>query len=680
MGLPNFLSKNQSIMMMTYGYSGVGKTYTLFGDNKNPGILQKTLSSIQGASAIYTRTYEIYGLALPYKAYWSRQQDYKHSIIIYKLDDTNIDEIKDNTEIEKYLNDINNISLTNISESTSTYNLINDQGIKDFSIFVEYIDDFRKDEGRIKKTINNDNSSRSIMVYEFKVILNNDIVNFVVMDLPGKEDILKSYVEPGENIPDTNSAKTKAETKAEAETDYLSNFCIKLKQEIINYGYNVRALRSAIYLNPILLATFPEIAKLLNDFMFKEYKDNKEYLTFPVTTVKKQSKSDEKVLKSDKTMENVLLWANYKVTEKFNINLEQFKKYIMENTKFNVDKKTITASEITDINGISGVSGVNQDNIIKKLLKNFISYNEFNNKIKILSIKELDKLNDDERKIIYYYPKNPPERDINFIKIDYKKNININNFKQCILASENLRYLLENNMIDTLITFYNEKLIDNNNNCNNYSSISFEGFYINENILGLINALSSRLNSTNKQPIESMDNFFSEYLSTFPDNKRQITSAIIDDLEISFNKPQSLYKITENKELEKHNELRSQTYFLRDFLGKQEILNGSKKIKFLKEDDHILKDKNKYTTYKYKDKTIKDWFEGSYNFNKTYADISPISQFMKAYFIKNDNGKNNVIDNFYLFYVVSNLKNCKEQIKLISDSEKFINTINNYSP
>ena len=53
---------------------------------------------------------------------------------------------------------------------------------------------------------------------------------------------------------------------------------------------------------------------------------------------------------------------------------------------------------------------------------------------------------------------------------------------------------------------------------------------------------------------------------------------------------------------------------------------------------------------------------------------------MKAYFIKNDNGKNNVIDNFYLFYVVSNLKNCKEQIKLISDSEKFINTINNYSP
>ena len=675
MGLPNFLSKKRSIMMMTYGYSGVGKTYTLFGDENNQGILQKTLSSIQGSTAIYTRTYEIYGLALPYKAYWSRHQDYKHSIIVYNLDGEKIQyrEIKDNTEIEKYLNEI---SLTNINNSS--YNLINDEDIKNFSIFVEDIDEIRTNEGRIKKTINNDKSSRSIMVYEFKVILNNDIVNFVVMDLPGKEDILKSYVEPGENIPET-------------EADYLSKFCIKLKQNIIDYGYNVRALRSAIYLNPILLATFPEIAKLLNDFMFEKYKDNQNYLNFPVTTIK-QTDLDVKVLNSNKTMKNVLLWANYKVTENFDINLIKTKliTYIMDKTMFNYNKKNISAYEITKNESINikGISGVSQNNIIKKLLKDLINYKEFNteiNKLQNLSNDELkkflnNKLTNEELKIIYYYLDKTPEPDINFIQTNYTDKKNEKNYKECILASENLRYLLENNMIEDLILFYNDKLIDNNNNCENYSSISFEGFYINENILGLINALSSRLNNTNELPIESMDNFFSEYLSKIHDEQRQINSAIIGENTIKFTKPQSVYKITENEKLKKHNEIRSQTYFLRDFLRNEEIINNNmNNIKFFNE-DNILKNKVKYTNYTYKDKTIKEWFEGSYNFNKTYADISPISQFMKAYFVKNDNEINNVIDNFYLFYVVSNLKNCKEQIKLISDSEKFINTINNYNP
>jgi len=172
MGLPNFLSKKRSIMMMTYGYSGVGKTYTLFGDENNQGILQKTLSSIQGSTAIYTRTYEIYDLSL---SYWSN-----YSIYTYKFNTNNIEEIQ--AEIQDYLNNIKN---TEEKKIKILYEKIEQANITEFYKFVNNIDTIRKEKGRI----NNANSSRSIMVYEFKIKLTNDIVNFVIMDLPGKEGL-----------------------------------------------------------------------------------------------------------------------------------------------------------------------------------------------------------------------------------------------------------------------------------------------------------------------------------------------------------------------------------------------------------------------------------------------------------------------------------------------------------
>jgi hypothetical protein len=46
MGLSNSLSDRKSIMLLTYGYSGVGKTFTLFGDGKgNAGLLNSDKKS-----------------------------------------------------------------------------------------------------------------------------------------------------------------------------------------------------------------------------------------------------------------------------------------------------------------------------------------------------------------------------------------------------------------------------------------------------------------------------------------------------------------------------------------------------------------------------------------------------------------------------------------------------------
>ena len=585
MGLPNYLSKNQSIMMMTYGYSGVGKTYTLFGGENNQGILQKTLSSIQGSTAIYTRSYEIYGLALPYKAYWSniKPEDYKHNIYAYKFNNNSIEKpIKiENKEIQTYLDDI---KYTDTAKIEKSYEKIEQNNITDFYKFVDSIDKFRTKEGRIKKTINNNESSRSIMVYEFKVKLTNNIVNFVIMDLPGKEDILNSYVKP-----------TKPPIPPK-EYDFYSDYCIKLKKEIISYNYNENAIRAAIYLNPILLATFPEIAKKLNNFMNTNI--NSDYKDFIITTYNK----DRKMLNENINMEILINWVNSDVPLIQFINKDKF------------------------------IEGIYTDN---------------------------DK----------------------------------NNFKECVLASENLRYLLENNMIDTLIKFYNEKLIDNNNNCDNYSSISFEGFYINENILGLINTLSMRLTRDNEEkqlpkqlPIKAMNNYFSENLFNLNNTERPIeivttiNKKIMDKYNINVNKitgKGTLYKIKytiedNNGKLiaevdDPSNETRSQTYFIRDFLRK-----------YLKDDTMNFD----YNT-EYKDRTIQKWFEDSYDFNMTYADEPPIATFMKAYFGKDDTGNKDVIDNFNLFFVASNTKgldSCEKQIKLIADSKIFIDTIREWVP
>ena len=533
MGIPNFLSKSQSIMMITYGYSGVGKTFTLFGNGNTGGVLQKALTSIQDMKAIYTRTYEIYGLALPYKSYWSGRDtsEYAHSIYTYTRDNNDLKvEEKKGDKIKTYLDDIK----SNISDDKlGTYTKIDTNQITKFSDFVTNIDTERTNKGRIKKTINNPVSSRSIMVYEFKVKLTNDnVVRFVVMDLPGKEDILNSYV----NV-----------------TNKTDQYCIKINDTYSNY--NQQALRAAIYLNPILLAVFPVIAKELNNFAINKYSNNPTYKDFEVTTHKKKDNS------------------------------------------LQVHK------------------------MISILNNNPIGYDDYTN-----------------------------ENDIA-------------NFKKCILASENLRYMMENNLINDLIEFYNAYLIKNKDSCNkSYPSIAFEGFYINENILGLINTLNKRLNKkkpSNENPIKSIGNYFSTIMMK-KDNKQEYSG-------------KELVSIYNN------NETRAQTYFIRGLL-RDNLTNSNNVEYFFNNNKTILETSNKYETLPYLDQPINTWFENSYDFNKTYADNNPpIAQFMEAYFNKNSDNTD-VINNFYLFYVVSNnnLDKCTNQIKLIADSEEFIKIIKDW--
>jgi hypothetical protein len=264
--------------------------------------------------------------------------------------------------------------------------------------------------------------------------------------------------------------------------------------------------------------------------------------------------------------------------------------------------------------------------------------------------------------------------------------------------------MIDKNKIDLITKFFDENLLETGQPCTNPSVISLEGFYINENILGLVSTLKKRLLPDNVKINESelMGNFFSKAMGT-----REVT------------KGNTKFNLFENETI-------AQTYFIRNLL-REHIGDGyhllGADINFKEKQpaaspstpppaakpaaspstpppaakpgqisDHLLLNGVKYQDnqdratelYKileYRKKPLEYWFESSYDFNKSYTEEPPIATFMKAYFEKEGDDKSNyVINNFYLFYVVSNnkIEKCANQIKLVSDSKNLIDVISEY--
>lgn len=223
------LAKQKGVMLTTYGYSGTGKTYTLFGQGATPGILQATLRSIRGLKGVNFRIYEIYGLGVQYPHYWQKS-DISMEIIPYNL------KLSDNNMINLTRLDSRTDISTYVSGSEDYLTVSMDRVIpvfKNFSDIISELDVIRKREGRIKMTPNNPESSRSIIVYEFQNLIGDNFVPLVIIDLPGREEIVETYVD-----------------------HYLSRSFIK-ELEKMGKNYNTpfyRALLSSLAINPLYLA------------------------------------------------------------------------------------------------------------------------------------------------------------------------------------------------------------------------------------------------------------------------------------------------------------------------------------------------------------------------------------------------------------------------------------------
>jgi hypothetical protein len=589
MALPNTLSKGKSIVLMTYGYSGVGKTFTMFGGGLgSPGVLQTTLQTISGSEFICMRTYEIYGTAMPYNSYWQKIYEdaaekrkmpaYNHVLYSYtRKDDTmNIymQKIDNPEQIKQYLDLIK-------AEASEGYSVINDDFISKFNIFTAAVDTIRTKEGRIKATVNNPQSSRSIMVYEFKIKLQQQqkLVKLVIIDLPGKENISSSYVHTGMKNDDMNNQE----------------LGLKLMDHIINYDpsifydnpasypqqnpqtLNLTAVRAGLFLNPILMCIFPHIAKMFNEFI-EEPTNNFNKIGITLHYIDTAVKGGKTVLRENKEI------------------------------SLSISSKR---SEIKD----------------KDTYDN--------------------------------YPFSLPFSKLNL---------------HCQQALSYYNQILTLNKIDIIIKFINEVLIEHNEQSNtrqkNTGALPFEGFYINENILGLTMLLKERLKQTSNES-DLVKPFYSPIM---------INATTTDDFR----------KIYRNEQI-------ALLFYIRDLvrsdlvqpdLQKKHLFNINCSTNLIDSNNDFY-EKVIYTKGD-SSITIKDVFEASYDFNKRFTNNPPIKTFMDAYFGDDDEGKP-VIDNFYLFYVVQNESlmddgsvnessagKCANQIKLIYDSRDLIQAIENY--
>ena len=215
MTLDTQLAKGKSVGLITYGYSGTGKTYTLFGNKSKTnedGILQFTIDNINGLQKLKFRVYEIYGYGLPYPHYWRnpdgtpRISDTFNKIYHYNLNlepdniKFNSVEVIDSKDILAYTSEAE--LLMNVDTKTKYYTDIlsgqSERILKNFDSFVNEVEAFRQKEKRIRDTPNNPVSSRSILVYDFQLYINDPTkppVPFLIIDLPGREEIIPTYVD-----------------------------------------------------------------------------------------------------------------------------------------------------------------------------------------------------------------------------------------------------------------------------------------------------------------------------------------------------------------------------------------------------------------------------------------------------------------------------------------------------
>lgn len=189
MTLETQLSQKKGVMLMTYGYSGTGKTFTLFGSEKKQGLLQATLNNIRGLDEVRFRVMELYGHGVQYPHYW--KGNVSQHVIKYNLsaNSNNItivgQPIEDTNVINAFENTSDNFVTLKDTQIETTF--------KNFSGLISQLDLLRKSKGRIRMTTNNPESSRSIVIYEFHLLVENEFIPFIIIDLPGREEIVETY-------------------------------------------------------------------------------------------------------------------------------------------------------------------------------------------------------------------------------------------------------------------------------------------------------------------------------------------------------------------------------------------------------------------------------------------------------------------------------------------------------
>ncbi len=499
MSISTNISKKKSVMLITYGYSGTGKTYTLFGNGVDKGLLQSAIEGILSKKEIYFRTYEIYGAGVKYPFYWCDSVSekcyvYRINPITYNIDtvyDTDVDKITSNTEID-----------SNSRSKSPAYTKIESQNVKgffqNFDSLVDQIDVIRTANGRIKATPNNPVSSRSIIIYDMMIRVDDELVRLVVMDLPGREEIVQTYTKdyiekPANRKFDTPFHKAVLSSMS-IDPLYLSILCpvfiVKafnnldpdIRKYIMEQPISLEDLGDCLNKRNKCLPKFqlksnrqiPHVAEHLNPEALEEKQELEEVVPVPVPVQTKTDFKNEIVLQmkhgDPKKMGQII-----QIDEKNIIKLAS-------NTTYVPDLEKISSNESISID-FGTVVWNNEKHVNKKWTtvqyQAVVAIHLLN---RILLLKDAEIPSSDKRGQPKIYSK-----------------------------------------FDVLESIY--RLIAENFGYNDYDKMfrsPFEGVYINENIVGVLKVLSTDKNMLNKNIDEAMKMISPQEDISFTDMKLRI--------------------------------------------------------------------------------------------------------------------------------------------------------------
>ena len=622
-------------MLLTYGYSGVGKTFTLFGKmikttprpTKLDGLLQTVLNNIPGDNKIELKVFELYGLGVPYKFYWSRtDSDFDHTIYHYQI-------TPDTTTVIEPTGIRPGPDFTNILDRTQRYQTLKKNQIDGFSDIIEGIDKIRKETGRIKATLNNPESSRSIMIYDFKITFEDGkSVSFVVMDLPGKENIFQTFC--GSN--DQNNGYNEKDKFRPKDVFYKFRNQLGLDTpKIMSGNYNPKMIKTMMYMNPLWLSTIPEIA---------EYFD-------------KETTSTDK-LDPTKSLDNVPCGATtyeLKSTHRTHSYLDSFyQANLPDRFKLNRDR-CLMESKANAEQQAQHYGG--------------------------------ERLND-------------------FGKLNPDDLIKLGVAGICDRAKKNITKLIQESKLTELGEKINNMLEDPDAQRKKYGYAGLEGIYINENILGLLEVLSLKIQEDRIKGDHSSQNFkhvVCEQKEIYKElyrkeSKTPIDLQILKDKKNIFEIDENgnkTYKINNNSPIfVEDDEFYSQMRFFQDNISTRPISPKFFESTAANPFNTFMRsgpdsELNYMNQTKGITKNIEDnknnWIN-NYNYNKIFnIRDPPIKSILKPYL--NDPQ----FKNFYLFFVVSNnlkvtklesgtvvsgpTETCDKQLQLLYDTRHFMDII-----
>lgn len=194
-GVFDQLKSGYSNFIFGYGFSGSGKSYTLFGGGENPGVLQLGISDLiaEGSQVELASIFELYGQIINV----SGTPSVRISTNIYSyFDSLNMQDRFGNILVRESIKN----AYPNLIKSSGSKFDIQDEPVaitnpRQINEILKAITEYRKMRGRIKETPNNPESSRGHLFLTFKVKSNDaGVMNesyLTVIDMGGAEDPFK---------------------------------------------------------------------------------------------------------------------------------------------------------------------------------------------------------------------------------------------------------------------------------------------------------------------------------------------------------------------------------------------------------------------------------------------------------------------------------------------------------